>query len=158
MTYEETINQLYNASEYLDMISDGEQHIAEMIKAIDEAMMLIKTHCKEEKYICNSCHEHYPSNEMDIDPEDESDICKDCNQVLYDNAPTNKVREAKQILKEAGYYTDNLWSVEDVQDIFDCSDEEAQDVLKNTMTNEGTMHHIWSVIRFVGQDKSLKEI
>lgn len=158
MTYKETINQLYNASEYLDMINDGEQHIVEMIKAIDEAMMLIKTHCIEEEYICNSCHEHYPSNEMDIDPEGESDICKDCNQVLYDNAPTNKVREAKQILKEAGYYTDNLWSVEDVQDIFNCSNEEAQDVLKIALTNEGTMHHIWTAIRIAGEDISLVEL
>lgn len=70
---------------------------------------------------------------------------------------TNKIKEAKQILKDAGYYTDNLWNVEDVQDIFDCSDKEAQDVLDHALTNEGTMHHIWSVIRMIGQDKSLKE-
>jgi len=71
---------------------------------------------------------------------------------------TNKIKEAKQILKDAGYYTDNLWSVEDVQNIFDCSNEEAQDVLHDALTNEGTMHHIWSAIRIIGQDKSLKEI
>lgn len=91
MKYEELLNQLYNASEYLDMISDGEQHIDEMIKAIDEAMMLIKTHCVEEKYICNVCHEHYPANEMDFDEENESDICKNCNYVSYNDAPYGEI-------------------------------------------------------------------
>lgn len=71
---------------------------------------------------------------------------------------TNKIKEAKQILKDAGYYTDNLWSVEDVQDIFDCSDKEAQDVLDYALTNEGTMHHIWTAIRIAGEDKSLSEL
>ena len=72
-------------------------------------------------------------------------------------AMTNEIKQAKETLKKNGYFTDNLWSVEDVQDIFNCSNEEAQEVLRETMTNEGTMHHIWSVIRIVGQDKSLKE-
>jgi hypothetical protein len=71
---------------------------------------------------------------------------------------TNEIQQAKETLKKNGYFTDNLWSIEDVKDVFNCSDEEAQEVLRETMTNEGTMHHIWSVIRFVGQDKSLKEI
>jgi hypothetical protein len=71
---------------------------------------------------------------------------------------TNEITQAKETLKKNGYFVDNLWSIEDVQDIFNCSDEEAQDVLNIALTNEGTMHHIWSVIRFVGQDKSLVEI
>ena len=74
----------------------------------------------------------------------------------YDSS-TNKVREAKETLKKGGYFVDNLWSVEDVQDIFNCSNEEAQDVLNIALTNEGTMHHIWTAIRIAGEDKSLKE-
>ena len=113
---------------------------------------------EENKYICNSCHEHYPSNEVDIDSEDESDLCKNCNQLWSDNAHTNEVKEARQTLKDWGYFTDNLWSVEDVQHIFNCSNEEAQDVLNIALTNEGTMHHIWTAIRIAGEDKSLGEI
>jgi hypothetical protein len=71
---------------------------------------------------------------------------------------TNEIKQAKETLKKNGYFTDNLWSIEDVQDIFDCSDEEAQDVLHDVLTNEGTMHHIWSAIRIIGQDKSLSEV
>lgn len=69
----------------------------------------------------------------------------------------NKIKEAKKILEDAGYFTNNLWHIDDVKCIFDCSDEQAKDVLHDTMTNEGTMHHIWSVIRIIGQDKSLNE-
>lgn len=69
----------------------------------------------------------------------------------------NKIKEAKKILEEAGYFTDNLWHMDDVKCIFDCSDEQAKDVLQKAMTNESTMHHIWSVIRIIGQDKSLNE-
>lgn len=70
---------------------------------------------------------------------------------------TNEIKQAKETLRKNGYFVDNLWSVEDVQDIFDCSDEEAQDVLNIALTNEGTMHHIWTAIRIAGEDKSLKE-
>jgi hypothetical protein len=69
----------------------------------------------------------------------------------------NKISEAKKILEDAGYFTENLWHIDDVQCIFDCSEEDAKDVLKNTMINQGTMQHIWSVIRIIGQEKSLKE-
>lgn len=70
---------------------------------------------------------------------------------------TNEIKQAKETLKKNGYFVDNLWSVEDVQDIFNCSNEEAQDVLNIALTNEGTMHHIWTAIRISGEDKSLKE-
>ena len=115
MTKQELLDQLYNASEYLEMIKDGEKHIEDMISAIDKAASLL-------------------------------------------HAMTNEVKQAKEILKEHGYFTDNLWSVEDVQDVFNCSNEEAQDVLRDALTNEGTMHHIWSAIRIIGQDKSLSEV
>ena len=39
------------------------------------------------------------------------------------------VEEAKASLTENGFYTGNLWCVEDVQAKFECTDEEALDVL-----------------------------
>jgi len=47
----------------------------------------MKKEIEENKYICNSCHEHYPSDEMDFDEENESDICKNCNYVSYNDFP-----------------------------------------------------------------------
>ena len=38
-------------------------------------------------------------------------------------------QEAKDFLRSEGYFVDNLWHVTDVQDKFECTDEEAQDVL-----------------------------
>jgi hypothetical protein len=47
----------------------------------------MKKEIEENKYICNSCHEHYPANEMDFDAENESDLCKNCNYISYNDSP-----------------------------------------------------------------------
>jgi hypothetical protein len=47
----------------------------------------MKKEPEENKYMCNSCHEHYPENEMDFDSDNESDICKNCNYISYNDAP-----------------------------------------------------------------------
>ena len=87
----------------------------------------------------------------------ESNIRKTWEEKKF-GSPDSWIKEAKQILKDAGYFTDNLWSIEDVKDICNCSNEEAQDVLNIALTNEGTMHHIWTAIRIAGEDKSLVEL
>jgi hypothetical protein len=88
MKTQRVLDELFNASEYLDMINEDEQHINLMIQAIDIARELIKTHCiNENQYMCNSCHELYPSEEMDFDADDESDLCKNCNHISYNDAP-----------------------------------------------------------------------
>lgn len=51
----------------------------------------LKKEIEENKYICNVCHEHYPANEMDFDEENESDICKNCNYVSYNDAPYGEI-------------------------------------------------------------------
>jgi hypothetical protein len=40
-----------------------------------------------------------------------------------------EINEAKEFLKSKGVYVDCLWSVEDVTDIYDCSEEEAYEIL-----------------------------
>ncbi|MDA9302832.1 hypothetical protein N9Q25_00400 [bacterium] len=57
-----------------------------------------------------------------------------------------KIEEAKRLLKESGYYIDNLWHVDDVQQRCYCTEEEAQDVLDVSLNNEGTMHQVWESI------------
>ena len=70
----------------------------------------------------------------------------------------NKIEAAKKILEEQGYFTRNLWHVDDVKGMFKCTDEEAQDVLDDALTNDGTMEQIWLAIGIVGDSKSLTEI
>lgn len=40
----------------------------------------------ENKFICNSCHEHFHKADMDFDVND-SDLCKNCNYQSFNDAP-----------------------------------------------------------------------
>ena len=68
-----------------------------------------------------------------------------------------KIQKAKDVLTKAGYYIGNLYQVEDVQVYFDCTDNEALDVLDGAMDNEGTAEQVWTAIREVGDMMGLKE-
>jgi formylmethanofuran dehydrogenase subunit E len=47
-----------------------------------------KNNMKDEPlFMCNSCHEHFPREEMDFDVDDDQDLCKTCNFVSYNDAP-----------------------------------------------------------------------
>lgn len=70
----------------------------------------------------------------------------------------NEIEAAKQLLKENGYYTDNLWHVSDVKARFECSDDEAQKVLHDALKNDATMEQIWFAIGWHGEEENLTEI
>ncbi len=57
-----------------------------------------------------------------------------------------KIEEAKALLKKHGYQVDNLWCVDDVKHKYNCTDEEAYDVLYGALTNDATMEQIWLAI------------
>jgi ABC-type transport system substrate-binding protein len=40
-----------------------------------------------------------------------------------------EIEQAKAILKQHGYYVGNLWTIQDVTDSYDCTDEQAQEFL-----------------------------
>lgn len=70
-----------------------------------------------------------------------------------------KVEQAKQVLKQAGYYVDNLWTVSDVKCKFDVDDDKAQDILDGALTNEATIDQIWFAIEITGEEgHGLKKI
>lgn len=54
-----------------------------------------------------------------------------------------EIEQAKAILKQHGYFVDNLWTVNDVTDRYECTEEQAQEVLDNALTNEWVMEQIW---------------
>jgi hypothetical protein len=68
-----------------------------------------------------------------------------------------EIQLAKTILRENGYFVDNLWSIEDVKSKYVCDDETAQDVLYRALTNEATYEQIWLAIDFTSEDKQLNE-
>jgi len=63
--------------------------------------------------------------------------------------------QAKELLKKNGYYIDNLWHVDDVQQRCYCTEEEAQEILDMSLTNEGTMEHIKDTIDYFIVEKDL---
>ena len=68
------------------------------------------------------------------------------------------VEEAKAVLKANGYFVDNLWHVEDVKSKFNCTDDEAQYILEQSLTNEATMEQIWFSIDEFGEMENLKPV
>jgi hypothetical protein len=59
------------------------------------------------------------------------------------------IKQARQFLKEQGFFTDNLWCIDDVKLIFKCTDEQAQEVLEHSLTNEATIEQInFSIYEF----------
>lgn len=66
--------------------------------------------------------------------------------------------QLKVELSRRGYFTDNLWCVDDVKHKFIVTNEEAQDVLNKSLTNEATMQQIWYSIETFGEMGGYEEV
>lgn len=66
------------------------------------------------------------------------------------------IENAKQVLKSAGYYVDNLWQTCDVTINYDCTEEEAQKVLDKVFRSESTFEDIWMAISYQAESINLK--
>ena len=64
--------------------------------------------------------------------------------------------EAKQVLRDAGYFVDNLWQIVDVTDHYECSEQMAQSILEDSLTNDTTMERIWFSIDYLARERGLK--
>jgi hypothetical protein len=59
----------------------------------------------------------------------------------------NEINKAKQVLREAGYYVDNLWSIHDVRDDNnELTDEQKMHALDMAFINEYTIEQIFYAI------------
>ena len=67
-----------------------------------------------------------------------------------------RIYEAKKFLEKEGYFVDNLWCVQDVMLNYDCTEEEAQEVLSNALQNDATMQQIWEAISYKAESMNLK--
>lgn len=63
--------------------------------------------------------------------------------------------EAKEFLKNEGYFVDNLWHVSDVQNNFECDDETAQNILYWALTSPTTIEYINDSIDMVARNEEL---
>jgi hypothetical protein len=69
-----------------------------------------------------------------------------------------EIEKAKETLRAAGYFTDNLWHIDDVKINFKITDEDAQAILEKALTNEWTMEQIHYSIRVAAEDNGFKEL
>lgn len=76
------------------------------------------------------------------------------------NSITNSIAQiesAKALLKSEGYYVDNLWSIDDIQGLYDCSDSEAYDILDAVFSQSEAVHTaIAEAIDEITLDKQIK--
>ena len=67
-------------------------------------------------------------------------------QLIEAKKKLKDVLEARALLRKKGYFTDNLWTTDDVTENYDCTQEEAQQVLEMALTNTATIEQIWYAI------------
>lgn len=70
----------------------------------------------------------------------------------------SEIEKARQVLRQNGYFVDNLWCVDDVQSKYNCTEEQAQEILEQALTNEATMEQIWFSIKEFSELSNLKEV
>ena len=70
-----------------------------------------------------------------------------------------EVEKAKEVLREAGFFTDNLWHVDDVKLRFNVTDnEDAQAILNTALTNDWIMEQIHYKISEAAEDFGFKKL
>ena len=69
----------------------------------------------------------------------------------------NTIKEAKDFLREKGYYVDNLWHIDDVKQTYDCTTEEAQSVLDAALSSNYITNNVFSVIDTYAENYGLTE-
>ena len=69
-----------------------------------------------------------------------------------------EIEQAKKLLKNNGYYVENLWHINDVKDspfsnekYFNCSDDKAYNILNDAIEQDGIYESINDSIRLIVQ-------
>jgi hypothetical protein len=58
-------------------------------------------------------------------------------------------------LARQDYQTENLWCVSDVLTQFDCTKDEALEVLEQSLTSDNVMQSVWENINYYGTENQL---
>ena len=62
------------------------------------------------------------------------------------------IEQAKKVLKENGYYVENLWHIDDVKQGYYVDDDKAYEVLDEVMQSEYIMQEVFETIDLVLQN------
>lgn len=77
----------------------------------------------------------------------------DKNKMDLKNISSEDLRNELEL---RGYYTENLWHVDDVFQKYYCEPEEAQEILDSSLTNEWITEQIFTTINEISNDYKLK--
>ena len=64
--------------------------------------------------------------------------------------------DAKIMLEAEGYYVGNLWHISDVQMNYDCTEQEAMEVLGKVFNNEYVNQQLFESIDIIANSMNLK--
>jgi len=68
------------------------------------------------------------------------------------NNMSKKIENAKKVLRDAGYYVDNLWHINDVKQNYKVSDDEAYQILGTALTSDWITERTFEMINDVRID------
>lgn len=63
------------------------------------------------------------------------------------------IEQAKQVLRDNGYYVDNLWQLDDVKLRHDVDDDTAYEILDSALTHEWIIEQIFYIISDIAEQK-----
>lgn len=66
------------------------------------------------------------------------------------------VKEAREFLERQGYFTENLWHIQNVKSRYECTDEEAQEILEDVFHAESVYNTIYFNIDYFSRERGLK--
>ena len=68
------------------------------------------------------------------------------------------IAEARLFLKSKGYFMENLWTTDDVTQNYDCTQEQAHQVLEMALTNQATIEQIFLAIDDACDNLEIKQL
>lgn len=69
-----------------------------------------------------------------------------------------EIEQARAILKQHGYFVDNLWHIRDVKDRYDATDNEAYSILEKSLTNPSTIEGVFDSIEIFAEYQGLTKL
>lgn len=121
---------------------------------------IIKDAIFEDKLIVTDYEIKSIADALDVNTDCIFDVLEDLGHVSYENQTaieqSIEIANAKLVLRQAGYYVDQLWHISDVKDRFDCNDDTAQDVLHDALTSEWTLEKIFEQISDFAETRGLE--
>jgi len=109
--------------------------------------------------------ERHPIEEMDVlySHDEKTRLINGIHSVDFntgvqaDSASEAKaINDAKEVLRQAGFYMDNLWHLDDVQMLYRCNDEQAMAILEDAVGHEESVEQVFHAIKYKAQELNLK--